>query len=111
MIPKNILFANLIQNTKELNLTIPWVRCNLKSDKKLYAKAEISNFILLAEYTTVKDTDFYGFMLSTKPKKLQVLPGVEEETEIFFECGFFENQKRGLSYYAELRDTFQRFSF
>jgi hypothetical protein len=114
-IKKNIVFTNLLQNTKELKLAIPWEQIELKRDPLLYASAKINNFKLWADLSYLMDGDnsipMYGFSITSEPIKLQVLPGVEEETETIIECGFFKHQKLGLKYLVKMKNLFRNLDF
>lgn len=110
---KNIYFANLIQNTKELKLNIPWKKFGSLKDPLLYAKADINQFVLLADLSCLQKggvlIPMYGFSCTIKPTTIQVLPGVHEENEVIFDGGFYENQKEGLRWYLRLKEVLKGF--
>lgn len=115
MTAKNIIFANLIQNTKELHLNIPWKKFTSQKDKLLYAKADVNEFSFYADLSYIQEdseeeTCFYGFGLSLKPVKLPVLPNVLEDSEVIFEIGFYRSQKEGLKQYLRLKEVLKGFS-
>lgn len=109
---RNILFANLVQNTKESRLNIPWKKITTQKDPLLYAKAELEFFHLFADYSEDKNTSkiYFGFMCITKPSRLQVLPGVWDTSENIIECGFFDTQQKGLQYFQKLQKMFSSFN-
>ena len=115
MIHKNILFANLLQNTKELKLSIPWKKFGSLKDPLLYAKAEVNNFLFFADITYIQEdadappTPFYGYTLTIKPVRTQVMPCVYEDSEVFFEGGFYRVQKDGLRWFLKIKDTLRGF--
>ena len=106
---KRIYFANLIQNTKELKLTIPWKRFGSQKDPLLYAKAEMGNFNFFADTSYLGEEVYYGFNCSIVPQNLQVLPLVYEEEEVFFDGGFYSSQKEGLKYYIKLQKILESY--
>ncbi len=114
LIKKSIYFANLLQNTKESRLQIPWKKFTSQKDPLLYAKGEVNQFIFYADVTYVEKEGekipLYGFSCTLKPIKLQVMPNVYEESEVFFEAGFYSSQKEGLKYFAKLRNILRGFN-
>lgn len=104
MIKTNILFANLVQETKELNFPISWKKNSSQKDKLLYADAELANnFRLFADISYREDIPFYGFGLCGPSKIIQVMPNEWEPSELFFDMGFFSSQKAGLQ---QIQSTF-----
>jgi hypothetical protein len=106
---KNILFANLIQNSKELGYKINWKKLNTTKDELLYAKAEIGSFILFADYAYRDEKIYYGLLLSLPLGQCEVLPKDFEESEVLFEIGFNENQKKGLEKLAVIQSLLEGF--
>ena len=109
MIHKNILFANLLQNTKELKLNIPWKKFGSQKDPLLYAKAETDYFMFIADISYVNDVPYYGYNCFIKPIRTQVLPNTFEEQETFFEGGFHKCQKEGLKFFVKLQKILQEY--
>lgn len=106
---RNIYFANLVQNTKELKLDIPWRKLSSRQDPLLYAKAEIGDFVLHADLSLSGDTTYYGFNCYIKPVKIQIFPNVYESQEVYFDGGFYLEQKAGLKWYMRLQKVLANF--
>jgi hypothetical protein len=107
MIKVNILFANLQQETRELRLDIPWKKNSSQKDKLLYADGQLNKgFRLFADVSYLEETPYYGFGFCGPNKLIQIMPNQWEESEFFYDLGFFSSQKQGLVEVKKLLELF-----
>lgn len=90
---KSIYFANLVQNTRELNYKIDWRRISALKEPLLYAQSEIGKFKIMADVSVYRGELYYGLLLSLPLGEVEVLPGSKADSEAIFEVGFSTNQK------------------
>ena len=107
---KSILFANLVQNSKELGYKIPWKKFNSVKEPLLYAKAQLGSFLLFADLSYKNEEIYYGLLLSLPLGECQIMPEEFEESETIFELGFNKNQKKGLEKLSYISDLLQEFN-